>query len=176
VGVYTVVRQVAGAFNKLAMAASSAIFPEVAALASKRAAAVARRLLNRLALLGLLLGLAGLAGMVVLGRPVLRIAFGPDFMAGYAALLLLGAAGAITLSGASFGGFVQAFASPVRLLQVYLGAFSVYVVAAPLLIYNLGLNGAPLAQLAFAMALWTGCWWALRNVLPGRDGGRSVDD
>jgi O-antigen/teichoic acid export membrane protein len=166
VGVYNVVRQVAGAFNKLATAGSSAIFPEVAELASRREFGPARRLLNRLALLGFLFGVAGIVAMAILGRPVLRIAFGPEFVAGYVALLIMGVAGALTLSSASFGGFVQAFVSPLRLLQVYGIAFCVYGVTAPLLIYNLGLNGAPLGQAVFALALWAGCWVALLRVLP----------
>lgn len=166
VGVYNVVRQVAGVFNKLAAAGSSAIFPEVAELASKRELGPARRLLNRLALLGFLLGLAGVLAMAILGRLVLRVVFGLEFTSGYVALLLMGAVGALTLSSASFGGFVQAFVSPLRLLQVYGVAFCIYGVAAPLLILNLGLNGAPLGQVVFALAIWAGCWFALRKVLP----------
>ena len=169
VGVYNVVRQVAGAFNKLATAGSSAIFPEVAELASKDELGPARRLLNRLALLGFLLGLTGIVVMAILGRPVLasrvrtrvclRLRRAPVSWVLQVAL---------TLSSASFGGFVAGVScSPVRLLQVYGIAFCIYGVTAPLLIYNLGLNGAPLGQAVFALALWAGCWVALPQGIAG---------
>lgn len=165
VGIYNVVRQVAGVFNKLASAASTAIFPEVAELASKRDFTSAKRLLYRVAALGLSLGLAGAFGFLVFGEQVLELAFGTEFTAGYLALVLMGLSGAVTLSSATFGGFVQAFSSPVRLLQLYLVAFGVYALAAPSLIYVFGLIGAPLAQIAFSLALWLGCWTILRTVL-----------
>lgn len=173
VGIYNVVRQLAGAFNKLAMAGSSAIFPEVAELASRGDAVAARQLLTRLVVSGALLGLAGVAVLALLAEPLLRVGFGEAFVAGDLALVLMGLVGAVTLSSASFGGFVQAFASPVRLLRLYVVAFLVYACTAPPLIALLGLNGAPLGQLGFALALALGCWRVLDDVMPVRGGGVS---
>lgn len=166
VGVYNVVRQVAGAFNKLAAAGSSAVFPEVAELAARGERCAARSLLTRLTLLGLGIGMVGVVGMIVFGKPVLAMAFGSQFVSGYWTLVLMGLVGTLTLSSASFGGFVQAFVSPVRVLQLYVVSFLLYASAAPVLIYQLGLLGAPVGQLIFTLALWLQCWTVLKSVLP----------
>ena len=165
VGVYNVVRQVAGVFNKLASVASNAIFPEIADLVAQRNYKLARQLLNRLAILGLALGLFGAFSFLVFGETVLKTAFGSEFSAGYNALVLLGFAGAITLSGATFGGFVQAFSSPVSLLKIYIVAFVIYAVAATFLIHQFGIIGASLAQISFSIAFWLGCWLLLQKIL-----------
>lgn len=77
-------------------ALGSAATPRFAALAAGGHRRSFRALAYRLALVGAGLGLGGLAVSALVGREVLRFAYGPDFAAGVGMLLVLSAAAGMT--------------------------------------------------------------------------------
>lgn len=166
VGIYAVVKQLTGAVNKAMGTVSSAAFPEVCALAARSDYSGARKLLNRFAILGMIIGACAVVMVAMMGDSILSQGFGNAFSAGYLPLLAMMVAVAINLSSISFSGFVQAFVSPQKLLKVFVMAFGLYVISAPILIYFAGIIGASVGQIIFAATVWLACWKILNGALP----------
>ena len=166
VGIYSVVKQLAGVFNKLSNALYSSVFPEIAALETKRDLVGATALRSRLVCFALAVGAAFVGLAALLGETILRMGFGEHFAEGAAALTLMLVAATVSFSAGILSMFVQVFISPKRLLVVFLCAFVAYVLAAPIAIFTLGLIGAPIGQIVFATGLLLGCWASLSTVLP----------
>lgn len=161
-GIYNVAKQVAGILRKLTNIYGSAVFPEVASLSASNSLARARRLRMRMVLAGALIGAIGTAAAVLAGRPLLQLAFGTPFAAGYGALVVLTAAAAGQLISHTFSIYVQVFLGPTKLFVNYMLATLVFIVTAPLLTYWFLATGAALAQLLFSVALILICHLALR--------------
>ncbi|MBB5985659.1 oligosaccharide flippase family protein [Sphingobium lignivorans] len=162
VGVYGVLRQVVGPMSKVIAAISSATFTETSRLAATGDLARARALLTRLALMGLVPGSVIILGTWLLGSFFLGLAFGPEFAAGGPALLVLVIGSTIMLSAATFGGFVQAFISPTRLLGIYLWAIGAFLLTLIVAVPSLGMVGAAMAQAISAVIIWGASWLVLR--------------
>ena len=166
VGIYSVVKQLAGVFNKLSTSLYSSAFPEICFFETKRDYVGATGLRNRLVFFGLALGAAFTALAALFGEAILRMGFGEHFAEGSAALTLMLVAATVSSSAGILSMFVQVFVSPKRLLVIFLGAFVPYLFIAPMAIFNFGLIGAPIGQITFASGLWFGCWASLSTVLP----------
>ena len=158
VGVYHVVKQITGALNKVSAASSSAVFPEISALASQRRLDDARGVVRKVAQYSVAFGACAVLASAALGGFVLEIGFGAEFRSGWAPLVLLAMAGTLTFASAPYSMFVQAVVSPRSLMRAHLCSFLAYVVCAPALIYSWGMTGAAVAQVVFAAALLTACW------------------
>lgn len=173
VGVYSIVRQLAGTLNKVSSAASTAVFPEIASLASRGEVPAARALAGRVFRWSLVVGLVTVVVAAVAGPAVLGLGFGPGFRSGAMALTLLALAATLVFASAPYSMFIQAVISPRRLLLAHAGAFATYVVVAPGLVIGWGMDGAAAGQLVFAAALLAACWWlhrpASRPVTPGSE-------
>lgn len=165
VGVYGVIRQIMSVVNKPVQAAGSAAFPEIARLAASRDVDLARNLLGRVALLGLAPGIALVAVALAFGKPLLEVGLGPEFAVGHIPLVLLLLGGAVMLSAATFGGFVQAFISPRHLLGIYAAAAAVLGLTLFLAVPDFALVGGAIAQVAFAATVWLLSWWLLQKHL-----------
>jgi len=74
--------------------------------------------------LGLTIGVGGLVVVVFAGGMLLEFGFGKQFSEAHRALVAMMFAVSLALSSASFGGFVQAFCSPKKLLHVYIKSFN----------------------------------------------------
>jgi O-antigen/teichoic acid export membrane protein len=166
VGIYSVIKQLAGVFNKLSNALYSSVFPEIAALESRSDYVGAAALRSRMVYFVLVAGAAFVLLAVFLGEVILRVGFGEHFAEGAAALALMLVAITVNFSAGIQSMFVQVFISPRRLLLVFVGAFAAYLLAAPAAIVALGLIGVPIGQIVFASGLWLGCWISLGSVLP----------
>lgn len=165
VGIYGVARQLTTVLNRMTQAVSSAVFSEVSFLAAEKDARMAHNLLIKLTLGGVFAGASMVVSAVAFGRLLLGKGFGPQFSEGYGALVLLVVAASLMLSAATFGGFVQAFISARKLLEIYVLSIVPFVAACALFIEPLGMIGAALTQVAFACAVWILSWTALRGRL-----------
>jgi O-antigen/teichoic acid export membrane protein len=157
-GIYSVVKQLAGTLNKVSSASSMAVFPEMAALASRREVAAARAVAHRVFRWSLVVGLVTVVLAAALGPAVLGVGFGPGFGSGASALTLLALAATLVFASTPYSMFIQAVISPRRLLLAHVIAFLPYLIAAPLLIRGWGMNGAAVGQVVFAGALLAACW------------------
>jgi O-antigen/teichoic acid export membrane protein len=134
----TPIRQVRQSFDGLLTPIVSRTLTHGGAAQTGRATADASRLI-------LAIQLPALAALAIIGEPLLRL-IGPEFAAGFWAMLLLGAAE--TVQGA-FGvsDLILLFRRAQRVILVTLTSVTITLVSAPLLIGWLGLSGAALAAL-----------------------------
>ncbi len=96
-GVYAIAAQVAFAVRFGLLAASPAIAGRAAALHASGDTVELRAVLRTAARVILVVAAAGLAFLVLFGRPVLGI-FGPEFRAGYDAMLILAVGGTVMMA------------------------------------------------------------------------------
>ncbi|HYJ52176.1 MAG TPA: oligosaccharide flippase family protein [Allosphingosinicella sp.] len=136
--VRTPIRQVRQSFDGLLTPIVSRTLVHGGAARTGQATASAARLI-------LAIQLPALAALAVVGAPLLAL-IGPEFVAGYWAMLLLGAAE--TVQGA-FGvsDLILLFRRAQRVILITLTSAAITLVCGPLLIAGLGLPGAALAAL-----------------------------
>lgn len=154
VGIYGVARQLTGVLNKLRNASTSAVFPEVARLAASSDDGLARILWKRLAGMGLVLGFVVTLLAYFLGPFVLKFGFGAEFEEASTALTLLFCAATLMLASSTFGGFIQAFVSPLILFNIYAASTLAFLVMSMLIVFDWGFLGAALAQITFSLSLF----------------------
>ena len=111
------------------------------------------------------LGVACVLMTALLGRQVLEVAFGSRFTAAYGALTLLILAAALQLISHTLASYVQVYINPARIFLIYLAGMAVYVVAAPVGVKMVGMNGAAFGQVLFSCAVIWLSWFALRPAL-----------
>lgn len=163
VGVYGILKQTAGALNKLSGIVSSIAFPEISLLAVKKDFVAARNLLVIMVRVGAVVGGVAVLFGTLFGAFFLESVFGADFGQGANALVAMIASAAIFLSAASFGGFVQAFISPEALLKINGVAFVAQLFLGLPSIYFGGLMGAACSQLVYSGLVWAGSWLLLHS-------------
>ncbi|MBL8644670.1 MAG: lipopolysaccharide biosynthesis protein [Rhodospirillaceae bacterium] len=148
-GLYKIGKDVATTLTKPAELLNQSIYPEFAKLGSQGSWAEFPRLILRGGALGGGAGVVLLAIALLFGQAFLTVAFGDEFVAAYAVLVLLVAAATLTVSGFSMDPALFAMGRPGIPLQV--NAVSVFGIFLPL-IYLLGktygATGAGLAALA----------------------------
>jgi O-antigen/teichoic acid export membrane protein len=109
-----------------------------------------RLLVWRQVMLGAGLGLSGIIGAFLLGAPVLRLLYGPEYAARSSVLLVLAAASALTYAYVPLGTAVNA----MRMFRIQLPITATMVVALAVssvfLIPRYGMRGAAFAMLASA--------------------------
>jgi O-antigen/teichoic acid export membrane protein len=141
--VRTPIRQVRQSFDGLLTPIVSRTLAHGGAARTGRATASASRLI-------LAIQLPALAALAVLGVPLLAL-IGPEFVAGYYAMLLLGTAE--TVQGAfGVGDLILLFRRAQRVILVTLTSVAVTLIAGPPLIGWLGPAGAALAVLIAAVS------------------------
>jgi O-antigen/teichoic acid export membrane protein len=102
-----------------------------------------------------LVSFAGLAGLVLLGRPLIRIAFGNAYVSGWGILVILALGSFWDAACGSAGYLLQMTGHHTRLLLVTLAAAAVNLVASALLAPALGGLGVALATTATLIVLNT---------------------
>ena len=123
------------------------------------------RLLVKLLVLGLILGLAGALGAVLLGRPILALAFRPEY-AQYNTTLVITMAGCGLACMASFLGYGITAARHFK-IQIPLSATMLVVttLASWLLVGRYGVEGAAWAVLCGMAALLVALGWAVKRAV-----------
>lgn len=158
VGVYYLVKQIAGTLNKAAAASSSAVFPEISGLASQNQLPEARKLVRNVAWHSLAIGSIAVTASTLLGGELLAKGFGEEFRTGWSSLILLTLAATISFMSTPYSMYVQAAISPERLMHAHLISFLGYLTVVIIATENWGITGAAIAQVTFALALLSTCW------------------
>ena len=104
-----------------------------------------------------------------MGRPLLGAVFGPAFIAGDGALVLLVGAAGLQLVAHTQANYVQIYLSPARLLPIYGTALLAFLASASLGLQRFGIGGGALGQVAFSATVIVLASFALRGVLRDRD-------
>ena len=165
-GFYNVAKQVAGVLRKVTDMYSSATFPEIATLRARGDAAASRQLRRRLILAGIAALVVGVAGIALVGRPLLGWVFGPGFVAGYGALVLLVAAAGVQLVAHTQANYVQIYLTPGKLFPIYLTALLAFLGAVFVGLQGFGITGGAAGQLAFSLTVIVLASIALKGTLP----------
>lgn len=171
-GFYNVAKQVAGVLRKATDIYSSAMFPEVAQLRARADAAASRRLRRNLIVAGIVVGVGGVAAIALIGAPLLGTAFGPDFVAGQGALVLLVAAAGIQMIAHTQAVYVQVYLGPGRLFPIYATGLLAFLASATAGLHFLGITGGAVGQAMFSLTVFALASLALRGALGNAD---SVD-
>jgi O-antigen/teichoic acid export membrane protein len=168
-GVFAAVASFLTAGSTIVNALGQAATPRLARCFSEGDLRGFRRLIWRLCGLALVLGMAGVVVAMVVGRPVLRLFYGPAYTA-HASLLVQVMAAAALNYVAGMLGYVLTSARQFR-VQVPLLAATAAVCggASVLLVRSFGLSGAVLALACAWGVQLSGELWVLRGVLRDRE-------
>jgi O-antigen/teichoic acid export membrane protein len=149
----------------LFQAVTAALLPRLSALVSRGAHAEFRRTLGRLLLLVAALGVATIIGSLLVGPPVLRLVFGPDFTltsrdlallaASSTALMAAQALGQGLIARSAYGGVVAGWVAAVVVFFIV-----VFAVHGLLLRVELGILGGGVAAVVVLAALQPDLWRA----------------
>jgi O-antigen/teichoic acid export membrane protein len=168
-GGFRLARQLAQALTKLSQTMARAIFPELVRSRAGEGASVQFH-----TLLGRILRLSGVgAGLVVvlllvLGRPVLGLIGGHQFLWAYPVLLLLGTSAAFDFASVGFEPALVTLGRPGLALKLRFIATMIFLALTVGLTSPLGTLGAGVAALASSIASMAMLWTALAR-LRGRD-------
>lgn len=163
VGAYNIAKQLCGIVNKLTVIYASVLFPELVLLGAKRSLNTAHAVLKKAVQFGLVATFALSAGAAILGRPVLSLVFGPDFVIAWPALIILAAAAGWQIVSFTYSMFVQVFVGPMALAKTYVMASSGFAIALWLGGTFFGIAGAGFASVIFGILLSASCAYVLET-------------
>lgn len=157
-GIYRVAAQLGEGLLKLAQALLRATYPELV-----RSPDVARSIAGRIALIAVVTGFAAVILSLVAGRWVITVIAGPDFLAAYTPMILLSAAAAIELGGASLEALMVARGRAVTNFLLRAVPTACALGALVWLVDIHGPAGAGMAVLGASVATVTGLYLATRK-------------
>lgn len=142
--------------DTLAKALSQASVPRLAAFHAAGDVVAFRQLVGRLLLVGVAIGVAGLAGAAVLGGLLLEVLYGPEFARHTDVLVMVMGVGAVTIIGDYLGVAITAMRQFAAQVWVHLIAVAVLLGTSGLLIQRYGLHGTAIAALLGALVVTAG--------------------
>jgi glycosyltransferase involved in cell wall biosynthesis/O-antigen/teichoic acid export membrane protein len=155
-GIYATMVYFVMAGDTLAKALGQASVPRLAAYHAAGNVNAFRRLLSRLLIVALVVGLGGIVGAAVAGAPMLRLLFGNEFAQHADVLILVMTIGAITFVGDYLGVAITAMRRFSAQVWVHLVEVMVLIAASAVLVRNGGLVGAAWATLLGALIVTAG--------------------
>ncbi len=157
-GIYRVAMQVGEGLLKLAQALLKATYPELV-----RSPEAAREIAGRIIRIAIITGIASIALALLAGRWIIGIIAGEDFLSAYTPMILLAAAAAVELVGASLEALLVARGKAITnfLLRVVPTVIGLAVLG--WLIDMHGVAGASMSVLGASLATVTGLYLANRK-------------
>ena len=156
VGLYAVVQRIYTATSKFTDVFAQVTYPEIVSIAKREEFGKLFRLVIRLFLVGLGMGVAALIGSLVLGPWALEVIAGESFRASAGPLNWLMAAFAIWIAGFWIRALVLSTLGPIHYLKTILISAAALAVVAPPAIWMFGANGAGISQFTFNLV-----WFAI---------------
>ena len=158
-GIYRIAAQLGEGLLKLAQALLRATYPELVRDPDK-----ARHIAARIGRIALLTGLAAVVLAVLAGRWLIAVIAGPEpeYAAAYVPMILISAAAAIELAGATLEALLVSRGHAIRNFMLRAVPTALAVAALPLLVPGEGANGAAMAVLAASVLTVAGLMWANR--------------
>lgn len=163
-GIYRVAAQLGEGLLKLAQALLRATYPELV-----RSPEVARSIAGRIAKIAIVTGLLAVLLSLVAGRWVIELIAGPDFLTAYTPMILLSAAAAIELGGASMEALMVARGRAVTNFMLRAVPTACALGALVWLVDIHGPAGAGMAVLGASVVTVTGLYLATR-----KDDGKAI--
>jgi len=156
-GIYRVAAQLGEGLLKLAQALLRATYPELVRDPDK-----ARHIAARIGKIALFTGVATVAIGVLAGHWLIVLVAGPEYAAAYLPMLVLAAAAAVELAGATFDALLVARGHALRNFMLRAVPTVLAVAALPLVVPAGGAPGAAAAILAASVLTVAGLLWANR--------------
>ena len=150
-GIYRVAAQIGEGLLKLAQALLRAVYPEMA-----RAPDEARMLAGRIARIGIATGVVAVGVSALAGEWVIKAVASKEFLAAYIPMIVLSAAAALELSGASMEALLVARGRAMLNFALRAIPTALALLALPWLVDWLGATGAALAVMAASAATVAG--------------------
>jgi O-antigen/teichoic acid export membrane protein len=169
-GSYRLAHQLGQALAKIAELLSRGLFSELAHAHSQHGRVRLALLVRQAALLSLGIAAVIITLLLLLGKPALGWVAGPEYVAAYPLLLLLGTAAALDIGGVSFEPALLTTGRPGLVLKLRLASTLTLAALLALLLPPFGASGAGIAMLvSSAVGLLLFGWAAWRVVHDGAD-------
>ncbi|HEY4344553.1 MAG TPA: oligosaccharide flippase family protein [Parvibaculum sp.] len=152
-GIYQVASRIAQIPSRISDPIQQAVYPELAKLAGNGRQSEILYYVLRLGGLCGLIAIAALLTVVFFGGEISMLVGGARFVEAREPLILLMIAFMFSLSGVALRPAIMSTVGPKFMLMVYVIAFGLFVVVAPLAIQRFGLFGAGASQIVFN-AVW----------------------
>lgn len=156
-GIYRVAAQLGEGLLKLAQALLRATYPELV-----RDPKLASHIAERIGKIALFTGVAAVALGALIGHWVIVVVAGPEYTAAYAPMIVLGAAAAVELAGASLEALLVARGHALRNFMLRAVPTAMAVAALPFVVPLAGAGGAAGAVLAASTMTVAGLMWINR--------------
>lgn len=147
-GLYRLANQLAQAMTKIAGLLSRSIFTELSRVHANADHAELRAVYRRTTRLAMVGGLVTVGLILLLGRPLILLMSGPDYLPAYPLMVLLGAAASIDLIGVAFAPLLMATGRATWSLRITASVTALLLVLILLLMPRMGVTGAAVAALA----------------------------
>jgi O-antigen/teichoic acid export membrane protein len=157
-GIYRVAAQLGEGLLKLAQALLRATYPELVRDPDK-----ARDIAARIGKIALVTGVAAVILAVLFGHWLIIVIAGPEYSAAYIPMIVISAAAAIELAGATLEALLISRGHAIRNFMLRAVPTALAVASLPLLVPREGANGAAVAVLAASMLTVAGLMWANRS-------------
>lgn len=158
-GIYRVAMQVGEGLLKLAQALLKATYPELV-----RSPEVAREIAGRIIRIAVITGIASIALALFAGRWIIGIIAGEDFLSAYTPMILLAAAAAVELVGASLEALLVARGKAITNFLLRVIPTLIGLALLGWLIDMHGVAGASMSVLGASVATVTGLYLANRKL------------
>lgn len=164
-GLYRLANQLSQSLTKISGLLSRSIFVELARTRSQDGLDELRHLFRRTNRLALIAGGVIILLILLIGRPLLGLIAGPDFLPAYPVLLVLGVAASIELVGVSYRPLLMATDGARLSLWITLGATLLMFAMMAALLPLYGTIGAAFANLGSSVMMFAMMGWASRKLL-----------
>jgi len=162
VGLFKIARQIGSGLNKLIDPIFQAIYPDMAAIEERAGSRAVAQLLRRSSVIIGSCGLAALAVFVVIGRPVIELGLGPDFLASFPAAVSCVIGAAVWGFSQSYGAALLVWNRHRALLALNVVSSAIYLASVFVLARAWGVTGAGLATAIYFVG------WSIAAVLLAR--------
>lgn len=150
-GLYRLAHQLSMSLTKISGLLSRAIFAELAKVHAGQSSTDLWKLFRRTNSLAIIAGAIIIMLIVVLGKPLLLLMAGPEFLGAYPLLLLLGIAASIEVIGVSFEPLLMATGHPRSIVAIRSINALLLLTALAILLPRLGAAGAAISNLIVAV-------------------------
>lgn len=164
-GLYRLANQLSSALTKMSGMFSRTLFAELARANAGEGADQVRALFGRMNRLALLTGGAIIALILLIGKPLLTLVAGHEFVGAYPLLLLLGIAASIDLVGVSFSPLLMATGRAGEALRITFITTLTLLALLTVLLPRFGTIGAAYSTLCASIVGFLLMGWASRKSL-----------
>jgi len=164
-GIYGVCWSLSAVFIIFCQAISSSIYPEISSLAARNKPAEISAIFNKAVSYGPFLALPGFFGALSLGKSLLAILYGPDFISGAEILVILMATRVIQSVQAVIVRTIEGLDRPDIVFKINMGTTILNIVSAISLIVIFGAVGAALSAFITILASALLNLYALKGIL-----------